>query len=89
MAREPGHTGVRMQMRCSRDARAAIRRNQAHVHEMRCNQTQSGARTRDVLQSDAIRRTYTRCAAIRRNQAHVHEMCGCCGGCTMYSSSRR
>ena len=27
------------------------------------------------LQSDAIRRTYTRCAAIRRNQAHVHEMC--------------
>ena len=34
--------------------------------------------------------TKPRCAAaIRRNQAHVHEMCGCCGGCTMYSSSRR
>jgi len=61
MAREPWHTGVRMQMICSRDARlqsdairraytrcAAIRRNQARVHEMCCNQAQSGARTRDV-----------------------------------------
>jgi hypothetical protein len=73
MAREPGHTGVCMPMRRSRGARlqsdairrtytrcAAIRRNQAHVHEMCCNQAQSGARTRDMLQSGAIRRTYTR-----------------------------